>query len=107
MQVTGHSKIARIADTETYGLLTYGATAALKEFLGPRSDNFSAKSSMYKDISLYGYTYEDQMDYDIRSNQTLNTLYTYLTAAGIQNDLLVEPKDDKLRINLNKDRKKR
>jgi len=97
-QVTGHSKIARIADTETYALLTYGAKAALKEYLGPRSDNMSSKTSMYKDISLYGYTYQSDMDYDIRSNQTLNTVYTYLIAAGLQNDLLELPEDRQIKV---------
>jgi hypothetical protein len=89
-QVTGHDKIARISDVESYSLVAIGADSALKEFLGPRADNSTAKTDMYKDISMYGYTYLKDMGQDITENQTLNTMYVYLMGAGLGNDLLKE-----------------
>jgi hypothetical protein len=89
-QVTGHDKIARISDIESYSLVAIGADSALKEFLGPRADNSTAKTDMYKDINLYGYSYLKDMGQDITENQTLNTLYVYLMGAGLGNDLLKE-----------------
>jgi hypothetical protein len=90
-QVTGDDKVARISDIESYSLVAIGADAALKEFLGARADNAAAKTDMYKDISMFGYTYLKDMSRDITENQTLNTLYVHLMGAGLANDLL---KDD-------------
>jgi hypothetical protein len=89
-QVTGHDKIARISDIESYSLVAIGAESALKEFLGPRADNSTAKTDMYKDINMYGYSYLKDMGQDITENQTLNTLYVFLMGAGLGNDLLKE-----------------
>jgi hypothetical protein len=89
-QVTGADKIARISDVESYSLVAIGADHALQEFLGPRADNSTAKTDMYKDINLYGYSYLKDMGRDITENQTLNTLYVYLMGAGLENDLLKE-----------------
>lgn len=89
-QVTGADKIARISDVESYSLVAIGANHALQEFLGPRADNSTAKTDMYKDINLYGYSYLKDMGRDITENQTLNTLYVYLMGAGLENDLLQE-----------------
>jgi len=89
-QVTGHDRIAKISDIESYSLVAIGADNALKEFLGPRADNSTAKTDMYKDISLYGYSYLKDMGQDITENQTLNTMYVYLMGAGLGNDLLKE-----------------
>jgi hypothetical protein len=89
-QVTGADKIARISDVESYSLVAIGADHALQEFLGPRADNSTAKTDLYKDINLYGYSYLKDMGRDITENQTLNTLYVYLMGAGLENDLLKE-----------------
>jgi hypothetical protein len=89
-QVTGDDKIARISDIESYSLVAIGAENALKEFLGPRADNAVAKTDMYKDIGMYGYTYLKDQGHDITENQTLNTMYVHLMGAGIGNDLLKE-----------------
>jgi hypothetical protein len=92
-QVTGDDKVARISDIESYSLVAIGADAALKEFLGARADNASAKTDMYKDINMFGYTYLKDMSKDITENQTLNTLYVHLMGAGLANDLLKEDVD--------------
>lgn len=94
-QVTAHDKIARISDMETYSLSAIGADKALEEFLGPRADNFSAKKDLYKDISLYGYSYLKDQKKDITENQTLNSIYTYLIGSGLENDLLKEDTEEK------------
>lgn len=103
-QVTGGDKIARISDIESYSLVAIGADNALKEFLGPRADNSTAKVDMYKDINLYGYTYLKDMGHDITENQTLNTIYIHLLGAGLSNDLLKE--DTVLDTLLDKNKKK-
>jgi len=89
-QVTSDSKIARISDVESYSLVAIGADNALKEFLGPRADNTTAKTDMYRDISLYGSSFLKDMSKDLTENQTLNTLAVYLLGAGLGNDLLKE-----------------
>lgn len=94
-QVSGESKIARIADTEAIGLRNYGAEYALKEFFGPRADNQVSKTEMYKQIAKYGYVYYDDLPYDITKSQTLLTTYTYMMGAGLANDLMCEPEDMK------------
>lgn len=53
-------------------------------------DNSVAKTDMYKNINLYGYTYLKDLGHDITENQTLNTMYVYLMGAGLGNDLLKE-----------------
>lgn len=65
-----------------------GADYALKEFLGPRSDNQDAKIQMYQDISDQGYVSMNSLESDIESSQTINTIDMYFLAAGIKTDLI-------------------
>ena len=89
-QVTGESQIARISDLETTALTAIGAESALKEFLGPRADDSRAKNKMYADIGNFGYVSQADIPNSLEEKQTLNTVSDYLTAAGLDNDLLTD-----------------
>jgi len=52
------------------------------------------KTEMYKQISMYGYTYLKDIPKDISENQVLNTIYALLIGAGIDSDLLDQPIDE-------------
>jgi DNA-directed RNA polymerase beta subunit len=71
---------------ETYQLTIYGAEKALQEFLSPRADNAENKTSMYRDISLYGYTYLKDLPATTKG-QAVTTTKVYLLGAGLNNDL--------------------
>lgn len=86
--VSGHDKIARISDTESYSLAAIGADCALKEFLGPRADNMESKTELNKQISMYGYAYQKDLPENIEKSQAINTVAVYLMGAGLENDLL-------------------
>lgn len=92
-QVQADNKIARISDSELYGLTVFGADAAIKEFFSARADNMVAKRDMYSKISKYGYVYLDELESDINQNQTVNTINTYMLGAGIKSDM-IESKED-------------
>lgn len=91
--VTGDDKIAKLTDAENYALNILNADKALQEFLGPRADSSMKKMEMYKNISMYGYTYLKDLPNDL-DNQVVNTIYAYLIGSGIENDLLEPPKDE-------------
>lgn len=78
----------RISDVENYSLTAIGADEALKEFLGPRADAEDGKIEMYKNISMQGYTYLDDLPNDLSKKQTLNTMNAYLIGSGIASDLI-------------------
>ena len=88
-QVKGDAKVASLSDPETFMLSALNADNALKEFLGPRADNQSAKRDMYKQISQDGYATLEGMEEDITQKTTLNTMNVYLLGAGIKSDLVV------------------
>ena len=87
-QVIGHDKSGRISDMENYALIAIGGENALKEYMGPRSDNSHTKQQMFKDIANQGYTrlsdYEDRPEDKV----ALNLLDVYFTGCGIMTDLL-------------------
>jgi hypothetical protein len=87
-QVTGESKVTSVSDPETFALTAINAEAALKEFLGPRSDNQSKKLQMYRQISRDGYSTLEDMEEDITQSTTLNTINSYLLASGVRSDLV-------------------
>lgn len=89
-QVTGDSKIARISDLETTALTAIGADAALKEFLGPRADDSKGKNKMYADIGNFGFVSQADIPSSLEDKQTINTISNYLTAAGLDNDLVTD-----------------
>lgn len=87
-QVTGDDKNSRISDVENFALITLGADAALKEFLGPRADNMKARAEMTRDIHRDGYVSQKSLSDDIKDKQAVNTLDVFFTSAGIMTDLL-------------------
>jgi hypothetical protein len=87
-QVTGESKVTSVSDPETFALTAINAESALKEFLGPRSDNQSKKLQMYRQISRDGYSTLEDMEEDITQSTTLNTINSYLLASGVRSDLV-------------------
>lgn len=90
-QVTGHDAIARISDLEVSALKAIGSEAVLKELMGPRADSSDTKTELYTQISNFGYAELDTMEGKISNKRTLNTVYQYLTAAGLDSDILVDP----------------
>jgi len=90
--VKGESKVSGISDNEVYALKAMGADEALKELLGPRSDNQAEKRQMYRDIAQNGFTSLEDIKAAVPRAQTtsttLNTINTYLLACGISSDLI-------------------
>jgi len=89
-QVTNHDKNARISDSETACLTTIGADMALREFMGPRSDDKYMKAQMYSDISTKGYVSIDDLSNRVENKVSLNTADTYLIGMGIKSDLVTD-----------------
>jgi len=87
-QVKGDSKVSSLSDPEAFCLSAIGADSALKEFLGPRADNNSAKNAMYRSIAKDGYATLEDLPNDPSSKTTLNTVNTYFLASGIKSDLI-------------------
>lgn len=89
-QVTGHDKNGRISDAETACLSTIGAEYALKEFMGPRSDDKHMKAQMYSDISTKGYCSFEDLASRPENKTSLMTTDTYLIGMGIKSDLITK-----------------
>ena len=87
--LTGHDRIARITDMETYELTARGSTEALKEFMSARSDNPVKKRNMYRQIANYGYVYLKDIDDPNHPSkgQALSLIADYIKAAGLKSDL--------------------
>ena len=97
--VKGESKITSVSEPETYALMAMGAEKGLEEMLGPRADNQTAKSTMYRDIARDGFCTLSNMPKDRLGSTTLNTLNTYLIACGIRSDLITNTMQTEYTIN--------
>lgn len=86
--VKGDAKVASLSDVESFALSAIGADRALEEFLGPRADAQSKKRAMYRQIARDGYCSLGDLEEDRSSSTTLNTINTYLIAAGLRSDLV-------------------
>lgn len=89
-QVSGHDKNGRISDSETSCLSTIGAEYALREFMGPRSDDKVMKAQMYTDIATKGYCSIDDLSSNPTNKTSLKTTDTYLIGMGIKSDLITK-----------------
>lgn len=69
-------------------LTALNADAALKEFLGPRADNQTAKQDMYRNIAKNGYVSLADLEDDLTRSTTINTMNVYLLGSGIRSDLI-------------------
>lgn len=56
--------------------------------MGPRADDSKSKNKMYADIGNFGFVSQSDLPTSLESKQTLNTVSDYLTASGLDNDLL-------------------
>lgn len=90
-QVTGDDKNARNSDVETYSLLSIGAEAALKEFMGPRADDNVAGSEMKQQIAKNGYVMMDDLTSDRRNKTAVNTLDAYFRMQGLMTNIVYPP----------------
>jgi len=88
MQVIQEDKAARTSDMDNYSLQTIGATAALKEFLGARSDDMKAKNEMYSKINEEGFVMQSEITSDPKGKVALNTVNVLFLGAGIKTDLI-------------------
>ena len=82
------NRIGGISDDETFALLGFGAENILKEMLGPRADNNTARAEMHAKIHRDGFVQLGDLSNDISEKTMLNTLNTYLLASGIRSDLV-------------------
>ena len=99
--VKGESKVAAISEPETYALMAIGAERGLEELLGPRADNQEKKRQMYRQIARDGFCTLDSMESTRSSSTTINTLNTYLLAAGIRSDLITDTMQTEYTLNKN------
>lgn len=99
--VKGESKVAAISEPETYALMAIGAERGLEELLGPRADNQEKKRQMYRQIARDGFCTLDSLESSRSSSTTLNTINTYLLAAGVRSDLITDTMQTEYTLNKN------
>lgn len=87
-QVVGEDKNARNSDSEVYSLATLGAMNALREFMGPRSDDMKAKNEMYAEIAKNGYVSLEELSDDPYSKISLNTFDVYFLMQGLRTNMV-------------------
>lgn len=87
-QVYGEDKNARNSDVETYALLASGAHWALREFMGLRADDMTAKNEAYNLISQNGYLDMNDLTNDPSNRISLRTLDAYFMMQGIYTNVL-------------------
>lgn len=87
-QVVQSDKTIRNTDVETYAMMSLGAKEALREFMGPRSDDPVMENEMYTAIANNGYVELNQLTSDPRNKTSLNTLNMYFNMMGITTNLV-------------------
>jgi hypothetical protein len=87
-QVTGDSKSAAIGDMQTASLVTTNQQDAIREFLTIRADNLPAKNRMLSIIEKNGTVNYSDCDVKLKDNQSLQTLWVFMTGALLKTDLL-------------------
>ena len=89
-QVVRHDKNSRNAIDENYAMMTYGAKAAIKEFMSFRADDAVMKEEAYSQIRQNGYVSMKNLPDHLENKAALNTLDAYLISMGIKTDLVTE-----------------
>lgn len=89
-QVIGDDKNARQSDMEVYSMVALNAMSALKEFMGPRADDMTAKNQMYNQIQKNGYVSLEDLDDDPYNKVSLNTFNMYFLMMGFATNLVTE-----------------
>ena len=87
-QVVNHDKNGRESIDENYGLITYGAKKAAKEFMSFRADDMKMKEEAYTKIRQNGFVSQNDLTDRVENKTTLNMLDTYLICMGIKSDLV-------------------
>lgn len=87
-QVTGHDKVARETDMETYSLIVQQQYAAAREFYGPQADGLPAKYEMLKRIRVDGSVSLEDLPNEPENKTTLNTLNYYMLGAGFETSFI-------------------
>jgi hypothetical protein len=87
-QVVGSDKNGRNSIDENYAMMSYGAKAAVKEFMSFRSDDNVMKEDAYNQIRENGYVEMSQLPDSVDNKTTLNTLDAYLISMGIKSDIV-------------------
>ena len=97
-QVIGKDKNARNSNVETYSMVATDSINALRELMGPRSDNEIAKQEMYSAINRNGFVSLDELSNNQEDKIALNSLDVYFTMQGFRtnlvfpNDVIPSPK---------------
>lgn len=99
--VKAESKVAGISEPETYSLMAINAEKCLEELFGPRADNVEKKHQMYRQITKNGFATLSDLESTRSSSTTLNTINTYLLAAGISSDLITNTLQTEYTLNNN------
>ena len=89
-QVVNRDKNARDSDQENFALVTLDAVDTLREFMGPRSDDFVMKGEMYSQIATNGYVSLDSLTNKVENKTTLNTIDVFLIGMGLKSDLITD-----------------
>lgn len=87
-QVIGEDKNAMTSNVETYSMIASGATNALRELMGPRSDNLIAKNQMYNSIKKDGFVSLDELSNNQTDKIAVNSLDVYFTMQGFRTNLV-------------------
>ena len=85
---SSENRIGNISDNETLALVAYESEAMLKELLGPRADNNTARAEMLQKIHRDGFVQLSDLSDNIEDKTSLTTFNTYLLASGIRSDLV-------------------
>lgn len=90
-QVSGDDKNAVNSNVETYSMVATNAKAALKELMGPRADNRTAKTEMLNAINRDGYVSLKELSSRQEDKVSLNSLDVYFTMQGLRTNLVYPP----------------
>ena len=90
-QVSGDDKNAVNSNVETYSMVATGAKEALRELMGPRADNRTAKTEMLNAINRDGYVSLNELSNRQEDKVSLNSLDVYFTMQGLRTNLVYPP----------------
>jgi hypothetical protein len=87
-QVINQDKNGRESIDENYGLMTYGAKNAIKEFMSFRADDSAMKESAYTQIRDNGYVSLKDLPDHVENKSSLMMLDTYMISMGLKTDFV-------------------
>jgi hypothetical protein len=90
-QVNGDDKNAVTSNVETYSMVATDSNDALRELLGPRADNMTAKNEMYNAINRDGFVSLNELSNRQEDKVAVNTLDEYFMMQGLRTNLVYPP----------------